>query len=68
MKDDWPHTLWQKELTRKEFLQFIAAAVVMVLGISNLINLAKQTAKSPPAVDAQASDSSHGFGSRKFGA
>jgi len=56
-------------MTRKEFLQFSAGLVVILLGFGNLIALINHFTKpEPPKSVAMNSDARHGFGSRKFGA
>lgn len=67
MRDNF-RTLLQKKTTRKEFLQFIAASVVILLGFGNLAALLKQFTAAPRVQEVHDTDSSHGFGSRKFGA
>lgn len=57
--------LLNKHMTRKQFLQYMAGAVIVALGIKNFLNLfanynqsiLPETTKKPEA----------GFGSRKFG-
>ena len=59
--------LAQKEMTRGEFLQFLGASIVLLVGFGNVIALfghMKKTAEPSVVADA---DTSHGFGARKFG-
>lgn len=53
-----------KELSRKDFLKFIGGGVVVLLGMNNFISYLTRynQPKSQEMVE-----SSHGFGSRKFG-
>ena len=58
------------EITRKEFLQYSAGALLMVFGLHNLFNLLsgnrvieKHILMTPPSP----ADGHGGFGSRKFG-
>lgn len=56
------------EITRKQFLQYMGAALLMVLGLENLISLL--TGHRPQQrvlMPAQDSDGRHGFGSSRFG-
>lgn len=65
MKNDI-NDLVAKELSRKEFLQFIGGGIVVLFGMSNFINyLLRFNRTGTPSV---ITDSRHGFGSRKFGA
>jgi len=60
--------LLDKQMTRREFLQFAGASLLVLFGLGNiiaLINHAKQTVEAPKVADAKAST---GFGSRRFGA
>lgn len=64
-----PEKLLKKEMTRREFLQFSGSAVLILFGLSNVLQLIrhmKKTAEEPVA--SVATEASHGFGSRKFGA
>jgi NAD dependent epimerase/dehydratase family enzyme len=54
--------LLQQEVTRKQFIQVMALAIVSILGFSNLLNLLTGAVKP-----AKVADASHGFGSNKFG-
>jgi len=64
-----PEKLLKKEMTRREFLQFSGSAVLILFGLSNVLQLIrhmKKTAEEPAA--SVTTEASHGFGSRKFGA
>jgi len=56
------------EITRKQFLQYMTGALLMVFGLNNLISLltgsksVQHTMLLPPT-----SDGPDGFGARKFG-
>jgi cytochrome c biogenesis protein CcdA len=55
-------------MTRKEFLQYAAGAIVVVFGLSNILSLFGQFTKTTLSQDKKiAEDTHHGFGSRKFG-
>lgn len=56
--------LFEKELTRKQFLQVLGVVVASVLGFNNLLSMITRLSKT---VDSSASKSSNGFGSSKFG-
>lgn len=67
MKDNLRDKLLARQMTRQEFLQFMGASILVLFGLSNLMAFLKQVAHHAPAEKVSA-DSSHGFGSRKFGA
>lgn len=52
-------------MTRKEFLRYAGGTLIMLLGLGNLLSFLKQPTKTVVQVQP---DTSHGFGSRKFGA
>jgi hypothetical protein len=58
-----------REMTRKQFLQYMGAATIAVLGIGNLLavltSIKEQPEASLPAN--QLSEAKKGFGTRKFG-
>ena len=56
-----------KELTRKQFLQYMGTALLMVFGLNNLVALLTGNKPGHAFMDRHRSDSSHGFGSSKFG-
>jgi hypothetical protein len=57
-----------QEITRKQFLQYTATAVLMVFGLDNLIALLTGTKLSHHRPSSGDSATDHaGFGSRKFG-
>lgn len=61
------HELIGRELSRKDFLKFIGGSVVVLLGMSNFISYLSHFHRTGSA-RAVTQESSHGFGSRKFGA
>ena len=58
-----------EEVTRKQFLQYLAGALLMVFGLNNLINLILGSQHSQKIFINQPlnGQQQHGFGSRKFG-
>lgn len=68
MRGDAYKKLLQKEMSRKEFLQFAGGSLFVLLGLTNLGALMNHFAKSAEAPTATRVEASHGFGSRKFGA
>lgn len=60
--------LLQKEMDRKEFLQFSGGIIIVLLGLSNLVSFIRKYAESDSPRSVATSNSQHGFGSRKFGA
>lgn len=61
-------TLLQRELTRKEFLQYMLGFFVVALGISNfLATIKKLETHGVKSTIPQTTTRSHGFGSSKFG-
>lgn len=61
--------LLQKEMTRREFLQFGGSLLLVLFGLSNIISHISHVKKiaNDPTKIAEV-DPNHGFGSRKFGA
>ena len=61
--------LLQKEMTRKEFLQFAGGLVAILFGLGNLIALVTHVTKTVETSKSTETDtnSERGFGSRKFG-
>lgn len=56
------------EITRKQFLQFMGGAMLMVFGLDNLISLLTgHKFQKNIFINHEGSESSHGFGSSKFG-
>lgn len=55
--------LVDKEMSRKDFLKFMAGGALVLFGVNNLLSYFLQS-KSPSS---QNLPTSHGFGSRKFG-
>lgn len=62
--------LLQKEMTRREFLQFGGSLLLVMFGLTSIISHISHVKKiaNDPTKIAKAQDASHGFGSRKFGA
>lgn len=61
--------LLQKEMTRREFLQFGGSLLLVLFGLSNIIahfSHVKKIANDPTKI--AETNASNGFGSRKFGA
>jgi len=65
MRDNMREQL-NKEMTRKQFLQYLAGALLMIFGFNNLMTLLLGN-KSQRILLQPETDRS-GFGSRKFGA
>jgi len=67
MRDDMRERL-NTEITRKQFLQYITGAVLMVFGLNNLINLLTggKTVHNHILMPPTGNDHD-GFGSRRFG-
>lgn len=60
--------LLDKEMTRREFLQFAGSSVLILFGLSNIIALMHHTKKVAEApAPLETAKASTGFGSRKFG-
>ena len=59
--------LLEKEVTRKEFLQFMGAALITILGLNNFIALLTHAAQTSTS-HAPNDPNRHGFGSSRFGA
>ncbi|HEX6461745.1 MAG TPA: hypothetical protein VFZ58_00535 [Candidatus Saccharimonadales bacterium] len=64
MEQDIQKKLLAKQMTRREFLQFLTGSLLVLFGLGNLLALMGHVKKT--AVGEQ--HASHGFGSRKFGA
>lgn len=58
--------LLDKEVSRKEFLQFVGGGVLVIFGLNNLISYISQFNR--PATSDAPVEASNGFGSRRFGA
>lgn len=65
MKGTVRRALLDREMTRKEFLQIVGASLIVLLGAGNFLKVIQPQQKDK-VVDA--TQASHGFGSRKFGA
>jgi hypothetical protein len=64
--NDLHHRLLEREMTRKEFLQYSAGAIVVLFGFGNFLSLFKTHLTQDKRLAQQ--EAQHGFGSRKFGA
>jgi len=61
--------LLQKEMDRKEFLQFSGSIILVILGLGNLVSFVRKYTDSHSASSTPVrTNNQHGFGSRKFGA
>ena len=58
-------TVLSKELSRRDFLKFIAGAILLAVGAQNFMSYVANFKKSEARVLDNAN--AHGFGSRKFG-
>jgi len=68
MYKDVQKKLLEKEMTRREFLQFAGGSLLVLFGLGNLMALLMHMKKTVEPTVAQNTDTRHGFGSRKFGA
>ena len=68
MRGDSYKKLLQKEMTRKEFLQFAGGSLFVLFGLTNFLALLSHFARTADAPRITAVQANHGFGSRKFGA
>lgn len=55
--------LLQKEMSRRQFLQFAGVAVISLFGLSNLLSLLTNLGDAKPKDKTER----HGFGASKFG-
>jgi len=55
------------EVTRKQFLQYMASALLMLFGLDNLISLLTGNAHVIHHISDRTNSMSEGFGARKFG-
>lgn len=60
--------LLDKQMTRRDFLQFVASSALVLFGLGNIIALISHTKKVANEPQQTVSQASTGFGSRKFGA
>lgn len=67
MMDGLHKKLLQKEMTRREFLQFAGASVLVLVGFGNLISLVNHFTKTAEPSGTAKTDARHGFGASKFG-
>lgn len=57
-----------KEMTRKQFLQYVFAGILAVIGVANLLASLKNTFSAPQqAALVQEAPKKSGFGTSKFG-
>ncbi|HSX06185.1 MAG TPA: hypothetical protein VLG92_00505 [Candidatus Saccharimonadia bacterium] len=54
------------EITRKQFLEYTAAAILTLFGLNNLLSLLSSN-KPPRYLDTPGGNDPDGFGTRKFG-
>jgi len=68
MREDLRDQL-SKEITRKQFLQFSAAALLSVFGVGNIISLLTGSKRhhTTIVIGGDSKNNRHGFGSSKFG-
>jgi len=66
MRENMRETL-NTEITRKQFLQFSAGALLMVFGLHNILSLLSGNKTGHQALTPMPSDGREGFGSRRFG-
>ena len=59
--------LLEKEVTRKEFLQFAGTALIALLGLNNFLALVTRFAHGTPSTTTNDPNGRHGFGSSRFG-
>lgn len=55
------------EMTRKQFLQYLGAALLMVFGLNNIISFLAAGRTEKHLLSSGANVPSNGFGSRRFG-
>ncbi len=59
---------FNQEVTRKQFLQYMAGALLMVFGLNNLVSLLLGSKPGHKVFLQPSGADHHGFGSSKFGA
>jgi len=67
MRDNLREQL-DKEITRKQFLQYMAAAMLTMFGLNNLVSLLTGNKPQRIVIETQPQTNHDGFGTRKFGA
>jgi hypothetical protein len=67
MRGDLRKKLLEKEMTRKEFLQFAGGSLLVLLGLTNVLALFSHLSRSVESPKVASTEASHGFGSHKFG-
>jgi len=60
--------LFAKQMSRREFLQFILMAAVALFGLNNFISFLREQQKTSHGTKTSNDPATHGFGSSKFGA
>jgi hypothetical protein len=68
MKDEIQNKLLKKNMSRQEFLLFTGGSLLVLFGLSNVIALLGHVKKTALTDEKPKTATSHGFGSRKFGA
>ncbi len=68
MRGDLHKKLLEKEMNRKEFLQFAGSSLIVLFGFTNILALFTHFSRAVESPKTMSLDASHGFGSRKFGA
>ena len=63
MRGNLPRAMFEKQMTRKEFLQVVGASVVVTLGIPNFLKMMQRK----PTLDAPTKPAKAGFGANRFG-
>ncbi|MEO6513262.1 MAG: hypothetical protein ABIR37_01125 [Candidatus Saccharimonadales bacterium] len=59
--------LLEKEVTRKEFLQFTGTALIALLGLNNFLALVTRFTHGASSTTTSDPNERHGFGSSRFG-
>ena len=65
MRGKLPRAMFEKQMTRKEFLQIVGSSTVVLLGIPNFLNMLQ--GKRPKASAKTAAKANYGFGANRFG-
>lgn len=68
MKNDVHLKLLKKNMTRREFLQFVGGSLLVLFGLGNVIALLGHVKKTALTDEVKPVPTSNGFGTRKFGA
>jgi len=67
MRGDLHKKLLEKEMTRKEFLQFAGSSIFVLFGFTNVLALFNHFSRAVDTPKTLSVEATHGFGSRKFG-